>query len=134
MQTTVNRRPQIDTDELKPARERSSPMRVVLKLEDSNQVISVPVTERLLIGRGDENTEPEINLDPFDSGKFGVSRQHAVFTYDGNALFVEDLNSTNGTRINGFRIDAGRPYRLHNGDELEFGRLRLSLRLVRVPA
>lgn len=133
MQFSVNHRPQIDTEELLPARERSFPMRVILKLEDSNQIISVPVAERLLIGRGEENSEPDIDLGPFDNGRFGVSRRHAAFIYDGNALFVEDLSSTNGTRINGFRIDPGRPYRLHNGDELELGRLRLNLRLVRVP-
>jgi len=45
-------------------------------------------------------------------------------------LSVEDLNSTNGTRINGYKLDAGRAYRLRNGDELELGRLRLVVMVV----
>jgi pSer/pThr/pTyr-binding forkhead associated (FHA) protein len=110
-------------------------MRLVMKVEDNNQVISLPVADRMVVGRsGDNSHQPEIDLAPFDSGRMGISRSHAAFTYDGHALFVEDLNSTNGTRINGFRIEPGTPYRLRNGDELEFGRLRLSVRLVRVPA
>lgn len=134
MQSTLKRQAQIVTEELFADRKRSYPMRLVLKVEDSNQVISVPVADRLVIGRGSDDSQPQIDLGQFDTGKYGTSRTHAVFTHDGNALFVEDLNSTNGTRINGFNIEPGRPYRLHNGDELEFGRLRLNLRLVRVPA
>ncbi|MEO8397241.1 MAG: FHA domain-containing protein, partial [Chloroflexota bacterium] len=43
-------------------------------------------------------------------------------------------NSTNGTRINGYRLDSGRAYRLRNGDELELGRLRLIVQVVRPPS
>jgi pSer/pThr/pTyr-binding forkhead associated (FHA) protein len=66
--------------------------------------------------------------------KRGVSRWHAVFTYVENNLFVEDMNSTNGTRINGYQIDAGRAYRLRNGDELELGSLRMIVQMVRPPS
>ena len=32
-----------------------------------------------------------------------VSRSHAAIGYDGDAFFVQDLGSTNGTRVNGKR-------------------------------
>ncbi|MEL6310133.1 MAG: FHA domain-containing protein [Chloroflexota bacterium] len=37
---------------------------------------------------------------------------------------MEDLGSTNGTRINGFQLTADQKYRLRDGDEIEFARLR----------
>jgi pSer/pThr/pTyr-binding forkhead associated (FHA) protein len=60
-----------------------------------------------------------------------VSRRHALITYENETLFLTDLNSTNGTRINGFQLTPGRSYRLRDGDELEFGRIRGIMRFVR---
>ena len=57
----------------------------------------------------------------------------AAVVWDGETLHVEDLQSTNGTRINGKPIDPGALYRLRNGDELEFGSLRVRVRVVRAP-
>jgi pSer/pThr/pTyr-binding forkhead associated (FHA) protein len=76
---------------------------------------------------------PDIDLLSFNALDHGVSRQHAAFVYRDEELSVEDLNSTNGTRINGFQIMPGRIYRLRNGDELEFGRLRMTIKIVRAP-
>jgi pSer/pThr/pTyr-binding forkhead associated (FHA) protein len=112
-------------------RQSGSSMRLVLTVVDSNQILSTPLRERLLVGRGGGNTD--IDLAALDTGNAGISREHALFLYSDGALFVEDLNSTNGTRINGYKIDAGKSYSLHNGDEVEFGSVRLAVRLVRTP-
>jgi hypothetical protein len=110
-----------------------SPMRLVLHVVEGKQIISAPLRERLIVGRDSENLHLDIDLSPVDGGNSGISRQHAIFHYENAALFVEDLHSTNGTRINGYTIDAGKPYALHNGDEVEFGSLRMGVRLVRMP-
>ncbi len=34
-----------------------------------------------------------------------ISREHARFTVDGNTLLIEDLKSSNGTTVNGTKID-----------------------------
>ena len=46
------------------------------------------------------------------------SRQHAKITVEGGAVFVEDLNSTNGTFVNGTRI--AEKLQLSDGDEVAF--------------
>lgn len=46
------------------------------------------------IGRSDDNGIP-LTMDP------GVSRRHALVEWVGRSLYVRDLSSTNGTRING---------------------------------
>lgn len=58
----------------------------------------------------------------------GISRRHASLTPrdDDDAFLVEDLESHNGTLVNGARIQAGL---LRPGDILQLGRLRFELRL-----
>ena len=55
-----------------------------------------------------------------------ISRSHAAVGYDGEGFFVQDLGSTNGTRVNGNREPQ---MRLANGDELQLGKLQLQIRL-----
>jgi pSer/pThr/pTyr-binding forkhead associated (FHA) protein len=55
-----------------------------------------------------------------------VSRRHAIFRKMGSFWLVQDLGSTNGTWVNGRRID--RSTRLNAGDQIAFGRARFVLR------
>ena len=54
-----------------------------------------------------------------------VSTNHAMLTFRGRSWFVEDQGSTNGTYVNGHRID--RAVALSFGDELTVGRVRMRL-------
>ncbi len=73
-----------------------------------------PVDGTARIGRGEE---AEIVL--FDPS---VSRAHAVVEVSGGGAIVRDLGSTNGTFVNGRRVDRSP---LHDGDELRVGNTRL---------
>ncbi len=48
----------------------------------------------------------------------GASRDHAVISSDDGAFAIEDLQSTNGTRVNGKRV---RRAKLEEGDEIQIG-------------
>lgn len=54
-----------------------------------------------------------------------VSAEHAVLTFRGRAWYLEDRGSTNGTYLNGQRIQGVVP--LGYGDELQLGQVRLRL-------
>jgi pSer/pThr/pTyr-binding forkhead associated (FHA) protein len=54
-----------------------------------------------------------------------ASTQHAVLTFRGRTWYVEDLRSTNGTFVNGVRVDGPSP--LGYGDELQLGQVRMRL-------
>lgn len=54
-----------------------------------------------------------------------VSANHAMLTFRGRSWFVEDQGSTNGTFVNGHRIE--RAVALSFGDELTIGRVRMRL-------
>ena len=58
-----------------------------------------------------------------------ASATHAALTYRGRAWYVEDLGSTNGTYLNGSRVDALSP--LAFGDEIQLGQVRLRLERAR---
>ncbi|MEP1594825.1 MAG: FHA domain-containing protein, partial [Halieaceae bacterium] len=47
-----------------------------------------------------------------------VSRVHAIFRVDGGQLVVEDMGSSNGTRVNELKID--KPTPVYNGDKICF--------------
>ena len=55
-------------------------------------------------------------------GDPNVSRNHAEIRPQGDRYVVVDLGSTNGTRINGVRVDT---QVLQDGDELTFGNTRM---------
>lgn len=50
-----------------------------------------------------------------------VSRKHAEIYKENETWFIKDLNSKNGTFVNGTRIASGRPFSLGNGYEIGFG-------------
>jgi pSer/pThr/pTyr-binding forkhead associated (FHA) protein len=55
-----------------------------------------------------------------------ISREHAVVLLEGERYVLEDLQSTNGTRVNGKRI---RSAPLENGDEIQIGQTRIHFAL-----
>lgn len=109
------------------------PWRLLLQIEHEHRTtVGVTIGHRINIGRADsKGNEPDLDLTPYGAVENGVSRLHATITFEDETLYIEDMNSTNGTRINGFQLSPNRRYRLRDGDELEFGRVRATLRLVR---
>lgn len=110
-----------------------APREIMLEIVQQKQKDRVKLVfdnQPLIIGRGDDDNPIEIDVTPYDAFESGVSRQHAALLWEDDGLFVVDLGSKNGTRINGFNLEAHRPYRLRNGDEIELGRLRTIVRFV----
>lgn len=111
------------------------PLRLVLNVGETNpKTMAVKLKERITVGRaGTEGEQPDVDFSMFQALEKGVSRIHATFLYQDENIYLEDLTSTNGTRINGLKLIPGKRYRLRNNDELEFGSLRVVVRLVRTP-
>ena len=54
-----------------------------------------------------------------------ISRHHCVFSIDEFSVRLRDLGSTNGTFVNGSRIEA--PVTLKSGDRISVGKLRFEV-------
>lgn len=104
--------------------------RIRFKIGDMHTI--VPVREVMVVGRGGDDKQPPVAIDVSQFGGYpaGVSRRHAIITYEDGALYIEDLESTNGTRINGFQLQPARRYRLKDGDEVEFARLATHIQFI----
>ncbi|MGJ3238732.1 MAG: FHA domain-containing protein [Anaerolineae bacterium] len=80
----------------------------------------------LKIGRRTDYTSIcDVDLVPFGGNDYGISRVHASIRYDRtrDLLMITDLNSTNGTFINGVRIPPQMESKLSDGDDLRLGRM-----------
>ena len=52
----------------------------------------------------------------------GVSRFHAKIEWKEEQYFITDLNSTNGTMLNGCLLNAHESEALHTGDRIQFAK------------
>jgi NAD(P)H-dependent FMN reductase len=81
----------------------------------------------VLIGRVRPGVSPvpDIDLVPHGGDQMGVSRQHARMLRGSGGWVLEDLESTNGTFLNGQQIPPGHQVRVRTGDVIRFGTLTL---------
>jgi len=77
--------------------------------------------------------EPDIDLSRWDGYDFGVSRRHVQLRPSEKSLYVIDLNSTNGTHVNGLPIGPSWAHALSTGDILTVGMLNLRITLLAMP-
>jgi DNA-binding NtrC family response regulator len=92
---------------------------LVLYHREGASVAQLEKHRPLVIGRAapSDITIPDPNL----------SRTHAQFTWDDDAIWVEDLGSTNGTKKNGKKIDRTR---VEPGDVVTIGPVRVAIHIL----
>lgn len=100
-----------------------------LRVIESGEVVSLIGRENFTLGRTIEGQAviPDVDLDKYEAYDQGVSRIHAELRLGPDGLQVIDLDSVNGTLINGEQIESQDPHPIHHGDILQLGRLRLQL-------
>jgi pSer/pThr/pTyr-binding forkhead associated (FHA) protein len=93
--------------------ELRNPARLVIKNGGFEGMCFELASAETLIGRN-----PGTDITLLDDG---ISREHAIILYDEEAdsYSLEDLQSTNGTQVNGKRV---RSVTLASGDEVQVGR------------
>lgn len=91
--------------------------------------ITITPENSVTIGRRDPTKEevPGIDLTPHGAYQMGISRNHAVLQIKDQRLIVVDLNSRNGTYVNGKRVEPQSPAKLRDGDELRLGKIVMKL-------
>ena len=98
-------------------------------IPSSRQRLLISLQKKIQVGRTDEESDfyPELDLTSYGGGQKGVSRHHAVIEASTNGIVLIDLDSTNGTYLNSFRLSGKRQYLIKDGDEIRFGDLLIHI-------
>lgn len=73
------------------------------------------------IGKENDRIPPDIDVSGFPNSEI-VSRIHADIRVEGDAYFIEDVGSSNGTYINRKPLQPGDRHRLRAGDRIALGK------------
>src|SRR6188768_1444231 len=88
---------------------------LIVSIPDEPEVTHELTDEVITLGRISDNM---LQID-----HASVSSHHAELTLHGENYVLKDLNSTNGTRVNGHTIDPEVDVPLNPGDQIEFGHI-----------
>ena len=110
-----------------PAGEYTSPATgLAFYLAGSTAPIAVAAEHEFVLGRKTEGeSEPLVDLTNPDGFAMGVSRRHAMVRAADNGYVIIDLNSSNGTWLNGKILVPTQAYELPSGGLIQLGRLKL---------
>jgi hypothetical protein len=80
------------------------------------------------IGRADEKPV-DIDLEEQEQpDRIWSSRQHALITFEDNRLYIEDLNSSNGTFVNRTKVYPGQRRPLQVNDVIQIGTVQMKVK------
>lgn len=101
---------------------------LILTIQDGGR-IELPLSKQVTLGRLDAGRAifPDVDLTREDGMDMGVSRRHARILRQEDQIFLEDLGSLNGTLLNAHRIATETPYPLKDGDQIQLGKLILTI-------
>ena len=88
----------------------------------SDRLIELPQNFSVIhIGKPNDRIPPDIDVSGFPNSEI-VSRIHADIRVEGDAHYVEDVGSSNGTYINNLPLLPGNRHRLRPGDRISLGK------------
>lgn len=101
--------------------------RLVLQLLPSGVCVTLDLAQPTMLGRGQLPDGALYDLTPFNGVQHGVSRHHCLLQRRDSHLLIADLDSLNGTFVNGYRLVPRREYILRHGDRLVLGSLHIQV-------
>lgn len=104
------------------------PGQISLDLEGAAAPLVLSGKAEFLLGRESQGqAPPDVDFTPHGGREKGISRRHAILRLDGKQLLLMDLNSANGTKLNGESLHPQEPVRLLDGDEIRLGKLSMHI-------
>lgn len=106
---------------------RTSLASCVLVVVGTGAVLPLPAASQALVGRSDPVSKfyPDVDLGPHGALEQGVGRRHARIFVQGGQVMIEDLDSVNGTLVNGQKVLPHQSRALSDGDQITLGRMLL---------
>ena len=88
----------------------------------TNTPIELPANLSVIhLGKPNDLVPPDVDVSGFPHSEV-VSRLHADIRVEGDAYYIEDVGSSNGTYINNIPLPRGNRHRLRSGDRISLGK------------
>jgi pSer/pThr/pTyr-binding forkhead associated (FHA) protein len=103
-----------------------------LRIGVKKREVEIPLDKVIHLGRLSPALDVFPEIDLTDQGIFAasVSRRHARISKRGATVVIEDMDSGNGTYINGQRLSPYLPETLSDGDTLQLGQLPIEVKFL----
>lgn len=86
-------------------------------IDNTSRAFRKTITDSLIVGRSSENCDIVIDYDK------AVSLRHCRLMYIKEKFYLEDLKSSNGTKLNGMKLE--QTSEIHSGDVITLGRIKM---------
>ncbi len=102
---------------------------VSLHLIESGMILHLSGQYEFTVGRVADGQPilPDVDLSPYEAYSQGVSRLHVALKLNNQRVFITDLGSSNGTRVNGQKILSNTDYPLNHGDVVALGKFKIQV-------
>ena len=111
------------------------PWRIALRVIHMQLQLVFDLTDALIVGRAhpESGVYPNIDLSPFKAEEFGLSREHLQLKLKEDRVVVVDNSSSNGTWLNGERLEPMQDYWIRHMDLIKLGIMVLQVELLTNP-
>jgi pSer/pThr/pTyr-binding forkhead associated (FHA) protein/ribosomal protein L40E len=97
------------------------PTAKLLHIQTDTPIELAPGLSVIHMGKPNDRIPPDIDLAGYPNSEI-VSRIHADIRIEGDAYYIEDVGSSNGTYVNNAPLAVGSRHRLRPGDRIAFGK------------
>lgn len=124
-------RPKTATGPIQDTLNRVIETYISLHLVESGQILNLTGQTEYTIGRAAEGQLilPDVDLSNNQAYAQGVSRLHAALKINNQRVYITDLGSSNGTRVNGQKIVPNVDFPLNHGDVVALGKFKIQVLL-----
>jgi len=106
--------------------------RAVIFILGQDQIYRVlPEGQEMLVGRkhSTNGPQPDLDLSPYGAAFAGTSRLHVALEHDQDSWWLIDMNSSNGTWVDGERLAPFVPHMLSNTNHIFLSNFELFIML-----
>lgn len=103
------------------------PAQIYLHIAGAPEPVRTKLTRPLTMGRSDNDVDVDVDLTPYKAAEKGVSRRHMLLELVQETVTLTDLGSTNGTFLNGQKLQPFQKRVVRDGDEIRLGKLSVRI-------
>jgi pSer/pThr/pTyr-binding forkhead associated (FHA) protein len=102
---------------------------IALYIDNGPDPLILEVTNQAILGRHSPNSNPQprVDLTPYGAQDRGVSRMHAIIRRTDKGLVLQDLASSNGTWLNGVKLQPYVQMPLKSGDHFQLSQIDIEI-------